>query len=551
MPKNLTINLKIIAMQCISLVLLIGALGYCLFQLESLSKENKDSISNANIASSVMVQLDNMNIAVIREAKAAKDVWLRGTDLEEKEKFKMEFTDQIDIFNTSSSTAKEGLDKLVKEDVSLVKFQEGLEKVAAEHKRVADIYLAQIDVHVNAIDSDQKVGGGNKKLFRQIQLLRNDFVGTLEKKGVASLELIDQQFKTKRIILAIIAVVSIVLLTVVSLFIARSIIRPLNSMQSTIATVEKSGDFTHRIVITSHDEVGKTAKSFNDLMGSLQASLRKILDGVDQVSDSAKSLTALSTQVSTSSSAQSEASSAMAATVEQVTVSIGEVSSSAREAQEISSKSGELSNEGGSIIHNAATEMTQIAEIVRQTSVDIEKLGQQSNQISSVVQVIREVADQTNLLALNAAIEAARAGEQGRGFAVVADEVRKLAERTTNATLEIGKMITSIQESSRTAVSSMQVAVDRVGGGVELAQKAGDAINQIKEGASQVINVVNNISSALTEQSSASNDIATQVEKVAQMSEKNNAAASEAATAATHLESLASDIRQTVRQFKI
>jgi methyl-accepting chemotaxis protein len=241
----------------------------------------------------------------------------------------------------------------------------------------------------------------------------------------------------------------------------------------------------------------------------------------------------------------------MAATVEQVTVSINHVSESAREALEISRKSGDLSSQGGNIIHNAATEMKQIAETVRLTSSTIEDLGQQSNQISSVVQVIKDVADQTNLLALNAAIEAARAGEQGRGFAVVADEVRKLAERTTKATEEITHMIATIQNSAHAAVASMGEAVEQVGGGVALAEQAGDAINQIKEGAGQVITVVNDISSALVEQSSASNDIASHVERVAQMSEENSAAAGETASAANHLEQLSGTMRAAVSRFRI
>jgi methyl-accepting chemotaxis protein len=178
-------------------------------------------------------------------------------------------------------------------------------------------------------------------------------------------------------------------------------------------------------------------------------------------------------------------------------------------------------------------------------------LGQQSNQISSVVQVIKDVAEQTNLLALNAAIEAARAGEQGRGFAVVADEVRKLAERTTRATAEISGVIGAIQESTRKAVTSMSSAVTKVNGGVDLAQKAGDSINQIKDGSAQVINVVDSISSALVEQNIASNNIASNVEKVAQMSDKNRASTSETASAANHMKQVADTMRLAVSQFKI
>lgn len=334
-------------------------------------------------------------------------------------------------------------------------------------------------------------------------------------------------------------------------WIIRSITGPLNQMRTTISEVEKNGDFTRRIPVDSEDEAGQTAKSFNELMAALQQTLGQVLDSVAKVSDAAQSLSAASGQVAAGSSSQSEATSSMAAAVEEMTVSINHVSDSAREAVEISRKSGKLSTEGGEVIQKAAAEMSQIAETVRHTAKTIEELGQQSNQISSIVQVIKDVADQTNLLALNAAIEAARAGEQGRGFAVVADEVRKLAERTTKATAEITQMIGAIQHSAQAAVSTMDSAVGQVSGGVALANQAGSAIVQIKDGAERVVGVVNDISSALAEQSSASNDIAGQVEKVAQMTEENNAAAAETANAANNLQVLANNMRAAVSRFKI
>ncbi len=333
--------------------------------------------------------------------------------------------------------------------------------------------------------------------------------------------------------------------------IIRSITGPMNQMRATITEVEKSGDFTRRVPVSAQDEVGQTAQAFNNLMAELQQALGKVLVSVGQVSGSAQTLSGSSQQVASSSTHQSEATSSMAAAVEEMTVSINHVSDSARQALEISQKTGQLSSQGGGIIHDTVREMNQIAETVRQTAQTIEELGQHSNQISSIVQVIKDVADQTNLLALNAAIEAARAGEQGRGFAVVADEVRKLAERTTKATEEITRMIATIQDSAQAAVSTMGEAVTQVGGGVALAQQAGDAINQIRDGAEQVVHVVNDISSALTEQSAASNDIAGQVETVAQMTEENSAAAAETASAASHLGDLANTMQAAVSRFKI
>jgi methyl-accepting chemotaxis protein len=133
---------------------------------------------------------------------------------------------------------------------------------------------------------------------------------------------------------------------------------------------------------------------------------------------------------------------------------------------------------------------------------------------------------------------------------VVADEVRKLAERTANSTKEIGDMVAKIQNGTRSAVSSMQDGVRQVGNGVELANKAGDSINLIRDGAMRVTVVVNGISDSISEQSVAGNEIAQKLEVIAQMSEESAAAVRQTADAARQLQALSNALHQTVAQFK-
>jgi len=351
--------------------------------------------------------------------------------------------------------------------------------------------------------------------------------------------------------IAVIVATQILFTLIINIILRRFVSAPAGRMQKEIVEISNTCDFTRRVAVNGNDEIGQTVRAFNDLMGSLQTAFRQFHDGIDKVAESSHSLSAASQQVASGSITQSDAASAMAATVQQVTVSIAHVSEGAQEALRLSKNSSEHSEQGGEIIHRAAAEMMKIADTVRETSSSIENLGEQTNQISAIVNVIKEIADQTNLLALNAAIEAARAGEQGRGFAVVADEVRKLAERTAKSTQEVTKMIASIQNSSRAAVAGMAAMVDQVDGGVALAQQAGDAISQIKKESEQVAITVSDISTALEEQSKASNDIAAKIENVSQMTEENSAAAEQTAVAANDLEQLASEMRTTVNRFRI
>jgi methyl-accepting chemotaxis protein len=171
---------------------------------------------------------------------------------------------------------------------------------------------------------------------------------------------------------------------------------------------------------------------------------------------------------------------------------------SAATAYEVALETREISQKGEGIILDTVSKMQSIAAIVEQSAGLVEVLGEQTTRITSIVNTIKEIADQTNLLALNAAIEAARAGESGRGFAVVADEVRKLAERTSKSTGEIGQMIQGIQAETASVSNSMSSGLSAVSEGVELASNAGEAIQQMRNGATRVVEVIHELSEVVS-----------------------------------------------------
>jgi methyl-accepting chemotaxis protein len=374
---------------------------------------------------------------------------------------------------------------------------------------------------------------------------------TAQAKVEQSTKLIQESASSMRKMSLILAAAVLAIGLFSAIAIIRSVTGPLTRLRSAIVRVEKDGDFTQHIGIETSDEVGETARAFDQLTVSMRQTLAAILALSEQVASSAQNLSGASAHLASSANAQSQSAESMAADVEEMSRSTEAVSDSSTRALDISRQSGEFATTGGEIITRTASEMARIATAVDSTSRNIKDVGQHSTEISSIVQVIKEIAGQTNLLALNAAIEAARAGEQGRGFAVVADEVRKLAERTTTATEEISGMIEAMQRSADVAVSAMAESVREVNAGVELANRAGANIVKIRDGAASVVDVVTSISSSLAEQVSAHDHVSRQVERVSQMTAENSRDAQSTATEAERLTALAEDMRRAVQKFRI
>jgi methyl-accepting chemotaxis protein len=349
---------------------------------------------------------------------------------------------------------------------------------------------------------------------------------------------------------AVVGLGAILIIALIGLFMMRGIGASFRDMEQTITRIEDL-DFTARADAGKSDELGRMAAMLNQLLDKLQANLKTIALNAEGVAAASTRMTETSEQVAEASRQQSGAASDMAATVQEITVSINQVGDRAVEANHISAESGKQAAAGEKTIGQTVADIREIADTVHAASNSIRELEVQGNKISAVVAVIKEVADQTNLLALNAAIEAARAGEQGRGFAVVADEVRKLAERTSASTQEIGGTISAMQATAGEAVRGMSQAVEKVAQGVARANDANESILKIGAGSRNAVGMVNEITEAIREQGTATNTIATQVERIAQMAEESSAASAESARAARELDRLAEGMQQIVAAYRL
>ena len=111
----------------------------------------------------------------------------------------------------------------------------------------------------------------------------------------------------------------------------------------------------------------------------------------------------------------------------------------------------------------------------------VTRLEERSKTIDDISKTISNIAEQTSLLSLNASIEAARAGEAGRGFAIVAEEIGKLANATSEATADITKIITEIQDEIEAVSGQMFSMKDETEKCMEAMDTTQDVFRQINE----------------------------------------------------------------------
>ena len=335
-------------------------------------------------------------------------------------------------------------------------------------------------------------------------------------------------------------------------YIRHLILRPVRLISTIFDEIGRGeGDFSRNLPTITHDELRTLAESYNrfaDKMREIISEVRKMSVNIAREAVMVKKTVAVTAE---RAGRQGEIAGAVFGASSEAIQAIHEVSNSTEMISHSTDTNLATARASLNEMHDIVAKVVMVSDKLGSFNTTVDHLAQRSDSIRQIAGLIKDIADQTNLLALNAAIEAARAGESGRGFAVVADEVRKLAERTTKSTQEISSMIGAIQGGTQSAVTSMRDGVSRVNEGVTLATQAGDAMAQIQSNASQVVDTVADISSALREQSAASTEIAKNVEHIAQMAEQNTAAVAENATTARELENLAEGLQAEIRRFRV
>ena len=425
------------------------------------------------------------------------------------------------------------------EDVDLAHSKLQLtEKDSAAFQKAFEDYVAAVSTFVEGALADQ---GAARHQLDEIQTASDKLDKTIgaavdSVSAATAAYSVDQDAVRNRVLwtTVIAGLLGLLLMVTLITLISRSIVRPLRRSVG-VLTAFAGGDLSKRAEETSAAELGELERALNQSIDSVSGIVTAVQGSADAVAAASEELSASSQQIAAGAEETSVQAGVVAGAADEVSRNVQTVAAGADEM-------GASIREIASSANDAARVANEAVSIVERTNETVAKLGTSSQEIGNVVKVITSIAEQTNLLALNATIEAARAGEAGKGFAVVANEVKELAQETARATEDIARRVEAIQGDTTGAVEAIGEISAIIG-------SINDYQLTIASAVEEQTATTNEMSRNVSEASTGSGEIATNINGVATAAVTTTQAVNQTLAAIGELAQMAATLRVEISRF--
>ncbi|ALH99806.1 methyl-accepting chemotaxis protein II [Pseudomonas sp. FW306-02-F02-AA] len=486
-------------------------------------KEGAEFIEQANQVS----QVSRLMLQAMNEARVRLDQSRKASD-ESAEQGKIEQADQ-------ALTQVEALKSAVKDAGYQTVLNEVAGHIASFSEKLAE--------YTGLLSQE-------KKVYQQLHERAAEVVQRVDQAYAAEDQSMQAELKKNSVLIIASSALALLVGLIAAWVITRLIVAPLRSV-ILVAQKIAAGDLSATVQVTRRDEIGQLMQAMQQMGAGLSSIVSGLQAGIEQLANSAQSLSAVTEQTNLEVSSQKEETEQVATAMNQMTATVHDVARNAEEAALAAQTADGKVETGQQVVRQSMQRIEQLADSATSASSSIESLSAEIQNIGTVLSVIKSVAEQTNLLALNAAIEAARAGEQGRGFAVVADEVRALAKRTQQSTEEIERLVSALRSAAQASVQQIQSSGELVKLAVSDALQTESALGSIAAAVSLIQQMNQQIAAAAEQQSSVAEEINRSVTSIRASADQSSVAMQGNATSSIELAQLGVELKGMVGHFRL
>jgi len=338
----------------------------------------------------------------------------------------------------------------------------------------------------------------------------------------------------------IIGVVCGIIAVAIGLYIARGIVKPINSIMKLMKKAE-SGDLTVILESKKLDEIGNLSNSFNIMINKIKDLISDASEVSNTVLKNVKNVTTISNEsaevtkqisiavgeIATGATEQAYSSSEAIDQIKILAEKIDAVRESTKNVKDISTKTKKIGTESILVVNELNLRTKESLEMANEINSDICELDDSSKEIEKIIEVIKSISDQTSLLSLNASIEAARVGDAGKGFAVVANEIKKLSDQSKEATMMISNIVNNIQKKTSSTVKLVDKANNIFNEQEKSVSNTDCAFKNIIESTENISLQIENVIVLMNDMNSYKEKTIQAVENISVLAEESSAATEE------------------------